>query len=290
MGNRVIKAAPAPAPLTVKMVPSKSLLESDIARSDILSLHTLGPLDETKWAANEVMTYLEGANEKKLDLKEIDTTSVNIELWWINSADLKFMKIATKYTFPQINKLQIKLLGHVEDDENRKCIEDMLLLSFNEPIKNLQLGGGHYWDLSKFKKSLRNILPLITEEVWLVSFKIDGSTLSKLFQYACNCKHLILWDCRIDMSTPFIADPSVPYQMNTLNLWGTVVKDNHLKLDVEKTSNFFSELGKTQLTETLTSVYVNNLEFWPDDLDFILTGSGFKAKTVGVDKYTNDEV
>lgn len=190
------------------------------------------------------------------------------------------MHIAKKLKFPEINKLKVKLIGDMDQYNEYKDLETMLQKSFTQPLKYLHLGGGNYASLHKYRDGLKKILPLITDQIYLVSFVIDGKTLRKIIKYARNAKALVLCDCKIHFSTYFKTYPEVEYKMETLDLFSTCDKNDHEKLDRKKLDKFVTELGKCQLTKTLKHVHVHSCVYSKGDVHDIFHKNGFKAKII----------
>lgn len=284
MGNKSSKTPSHKGSKSTKMVPSLDLMENDFERTGMPSQIDTNK-NETRLATNDIINYLESSDGQSKLYEDMNTSSMVLELWWNKEIDKKFIRVASKYTFPEIHKLQVKLLGHLDEQEDQQSFENMLKTSFNQPMKYLHLGGGHYCNLSNYKKAFKNLLPLVTEEIYLVSFKIDGFTLSSIFKYAVNCKSLVICDCKIDFSTPFSMSAETEYQMTTLDLFGTCDKKHRDKINLDKASQFFGEIAKSRLPETLRSLHVHEAEFPSSDLNFIFENIGFKVKVKGDEKY-----
>lgn len=261
---------------STKMVPSLNLLDDDFV--DKSSPHGDGQNQVSRYGTTDIINFLECTDDHEKHISEMDTSNIIVELWANRQQDKNFMKLASKYEFPEILKLQVKMLGSLIDYDEVKHFNRMMRTAFTQPISYLHLGGGHYGDLSSFNKSFKNILPLVTEQIFLVSFKIDGDTLHKIFKYATNVKSLVLCDCKIDFTSFFAMDPTIEYNMETLDLYGTCDKKDHSKLDVKKTTKFVGELAKSQLLYTLKHIHANGIDFSAHDLQYIFNEQGFSVK------------
>jgi hypothetical protein len=175
------------------MVPSLDLL--DVSQGEIKDTEfTSGVVGGSELTTINILNYLEDPDTHIQKYDTIDTRTVTIELWGNRQQDKKFLTLASNYKFPPLYKFQVKLIDDIEEDDVFRNFIKIMSTSISEPLKYLHLGGGHYSDLYYFRDSLENVLPLVSEQIYLVSFCINGETLLKIFKNAINVKSLVIAD------------------------------------------------------------------------------------------------
>lgn len=270
---------------STKMVPCADFFDKDFAIEDNIISTSSKKGGAAKFDTTDIINYLENPETHSKRFPDLVSSQITLELWGNREQDKKFMALASKHQFPEIHKLQVKMVSDMKKHHELKDFNNMMRKSFKEPMKYLHLGGGHYADLGPLKKGLKNIIPLVTDQIYLVSFNIDGRTLSKIFEYARNVRSLVLCDCKIDLSSEFQLDPDIEFSIKELDLYCTLDKKDHDKLDLEKTQELVGELAKTDLVKSLKHIHVHDCSFPGAQVQQIFHQHGFKVSVKSNDHY-----
>lgn len=214
----------------------------------------------------------------KLDASQIVTLSGS------EATDLEFVKKTKDLKFPRLKKLTLWHLAFVNSPEELKVANEWLRYAFMYKLKYLELDSGlKRMSLYKLEEGLKNLLNLVTHQIYFARFKLDAGTLATVIEKSYNVKCLVLYNCQIDTVKDFYLNPCVDYNIKELDLFYTARKVENRFLSQLKFKKFVKALSKTNLKNSLTYVHVSEKEYPEREVQNIFDSYGFNLTVHGDD-------
>lgn len=174
----------------------------------------------------------------------------------------------TKRHLKQCYKVSLANL-HLHAPATVKKIKSFLCDFVPPTLKCLSLSG--HSNLLEYISDTPKIFQNVQKQVCISGFNICAESLKLLFENCSHIEELIIKGCTYTVSEcVFSLDPTLRYQLKTLNLYWTYrMADSHLKkLDLPM---IFNALATTNLKTTLERVIVSRDNWLQKELDFLNT-------------------
>lgn len=132
--------------------------------------------------------------------------------------------------------------------------------------------------MDTFKEGLENVLPAVTEQVYLFHFLLRESGIRTIIENSTNATQLVLRGCKIgDLRQGFKLDPSREYSLESLDLYWTCRKQGSEYLTLDKLKVLAEAMSKTKIRLTLTSIHLCKGKVDENDVKSIFNTLGFKV-------------
>ena len=198
-----------------------------------------------------------------------------------DSNDLRFVKKASSFVFPEFRMLSISKLWKA-DDMDKRNLEKFLQSSIKYPLKFLKVTttAPCYATLQSYQPSLIHILSSVKYEVFFERMCFNNQTLKFVMEQCHNAKRLIFWDCLMEIDDEFELDRYIPYNTQYIDLFNTISKTENCKMDYEKLIIFLEAMSRTHIRKMLDHLCIKESSFPTEKLVQELEYYRFKTDVI----------
>lgn len=223
---------------------------------------------------------LERYNKKK-SFEKFGTIKINCN----EKRDQKFIKKAYNCEFPAIKRLYLYQIGNMPKS---KYLDNFMCNSLNYTLRYLFISGGNWCEIGNYYIAFMKVIPIVTEEVYIDCFTLDGSTVSSIIEKAHKCERLCLVNLKVDINTLVSSNISRRFKVRTdldfkiehLVLDETLIQSDKESLNTDKAHLFFKGLKKSTLKTSLKKISIIKGEFNKNNLRDLLKEYGFTCEII----------
>jgi hypothetical protein len=235
--------------------------------------------------AIKIYPYTKDLHYKPKGGDQLNANTV-LEIFGHYKEDRKFMDEVKELEFPKMKKLKIQRADCITSFEMIESVNKFMSTSFVHPLKYFKLSAWEYQcNLNKFIDGIGQLLQMVTDQIYISNCVLDEDVFETILEAGSQCSHIVLQNCKIEISETFMLDKTLEYKTKSLSLFQTLRKDDEDFISQEKFSILLNRMAETQLKNSLTTFSYLWKDYPVKEIDSLFSKHDFMV-CVYADKHT----